>query len=302
MNDELRGGQTFLEEFVSKHYGKQPKWVRTTVFLVFALLLALSTYRIVGGEYSVRGRILQQAQGGYTPARMYEIQLGDRYFGTNSKGFYYLVLGPLEYYQLLATREMNLEINTGGTVFPSQRVRFSPTRQQLDDIKLDSVQQVGWRNAPYAPRRSLLDILVRPLWAQSVPAGDRLFLRGISLTSKASLREARLDFEVDGRSRPLVSARTKGEAGLIPVVRGETILLEGDYYFPLADTRPAAARGRVRLAGEGGSFFKGGYSESFGVAALPPYGQTLPVTGDRGSAMTLVRIRRTMSPRTTRVT
>lgn len=291
MPDELRSGQTFLEKFVAKHYARQPRWVRTTVYLIFALLLALTSYRLVAGEYSVRGRILQQTEGGFTPARMYEIQLGDRFFGTNSKGFYYLVLGPAEYYRLLATRELELEISSDATIFPSQSVRFSRVRGQLADIKLGAVGEVGWRGSGSRPARSMLDLLAPPLWAQGVPGGDRLFLRSIRLTAAASPTEARLAFEANGRSQPLLSARTKGPAGLIPVVRGEAILFEAEYYFPLSGDPGAAPRGQVRLTAAPGKMFTQaitrGYSESFQVAAIPPYGRALTVTGDRGSEMTL---------------
>jgi len=99
---------SFIETFISKYYMKQPQWVRTFTFVIFVLLLCFTISRLIGGEYNVRGRILHETENGLKPAKNYDIRVGDKYFGTNSRGLYYIILNPTQYYKLMLKGNLKL--------------------------------------------------------------------------------------------------------------------------------------------------------------------------------------------------
>lgn len=287
---------TWLEDFVARHYPKMPAAVRIPVFILFAVLLAYAIYRVVGGEFTVRGRILTQAPGAFEPARNFDIQYGDRFFGTNSKGFYYLILGPWEYGVLLAKGSLKLEVTNGPRIFPEQEVRFDLFRRQFADIRIAPPEVIG-RVDP-APDRipASRDFLVPPLLAQSPSVADRLFVHRIRLNPDLQwAAEGRLELRTKGGTASLMSARTRRAAGRLPLVPGEPVVFENEYYFEVPPAGQGISPGELRLVPRASIFravLPGSPAESFQIPLTTLYGEIVKVMGEKGSEIEVIRLGR----------
>ena len=101
----------FFQRFVDKYYMRQPKSIRSIVFLLITLTLLYGFYRIVGGEFSVGGQIFVVERGrDVTPAKNLSVWVGDRGYGTNTLGFYYVVLTPFRYFSLFTSGSLEVRI------------------------------------------------------------------------------------------------------------------------------------------------------------------------------------------------
>lgn len=279
----------FLEQFISKHYLRQPKPVRTVTFVMFTLLLVYATYRLIGGEFTVNGRILQKVEGGSKPAKNYDVQVGDRFFGTNSRGFYYIVLTPQQYYRVVINRGLTLGIGKDEFVFPSVRATFQLLDQAFQDIELPPLQQVGQLREQGTSENPNFDFLPRPAWADSVQGGDRVFIEAVEIRPGLSwIKEGTFELQANNNIHKLTVAQTRtGPAGLIPLVSGEKLLLGTDYQFRLPERLPPTFSGKIMLSASKGYFSS--YAETFQVALEnKKYGVSFTVLGDQGSKLHLL--------------
>jgi len=285
-DDEKR--MNFLEQFISKHYLKQPKSVRTVTFVLFTLLFVYSTYRLIGGEFTVNGRMLQKVEGGFKPAKNYDVQVGDKFFGTNSRGFYYIVLSPQQYYRVVMKGELTLGITKDEIIFPSVRANFQRLDQAFEDISLPPLQQVSQLRGQEKLEDQEFDFLVTPAWANPVQGGDRLFIQAVEMKPGLSwIKEGAFEFQFNNNIQKLTVAQAReGPAGLIPLVSGEKVLLGTDYHFKLPERLPSALSGKITLSASKGYFSS--YAETFRVPSNQTYGVSFTALGDQGSKLQLL--------------
>jgi hypothetical protein len=270
--------------FLSEKYEKQPKWLRTTVYMLFAGLVALAMYQGTLGEFSVQGRVLRKtADGSLRPVQGVEVRVGDKYFGTNSRGMYYMVLGPSEYLTLYSSRMIQIDVSDSVNVYPRQTLSFTRMRKELQDITLDNrVASAGVTLSEYSPPTPARDgfSLVQNAWAfkQDMPVVARLFVTGIRTTHG---RQARIALR-GGTSADLMSARFRSAAGSIPVAARERVVFGQDYYLPVTSARGLTQSSIVMTTPEA--------EETFPIRAEPAAGKEMTLKGDEGSELTLVRL------------
>ncbi len=289
---------TFLENFISKYYARQHPAIRAITFLLFAFLLASAIYHIVGGDYVVSGRVLYSTPGApKEPARNYDVRLGERFFGTNSKGIYHVILSPLEYAALVTAGKMKLEVLKGDAVMRDETdVAFRRGAQMFTDIVTTAPTQ-----AQQTSRVQPLPNVPFAAWAIESGSGRRLILYCVLLGGGlTNSNAASFFFDMGGRQATLLATRTGGTpAGAIPVSAGEWLRFGGDYYFDLPPN--AQLRGaRVNMVFEGESVFRkmaqsvglANIVESFPFEVEPPEGQIARIRGTRGSQLQVVLARR----------
>ena len=284
---------SFLENFVSKHYTKQPKWVRTVVYLAFAILLVFSIYRLTSGDFSVRGRILEQSSGSYHPAKNFDVRIRDKYFGTNSLGWYYLILNPSQYYKVMLGGKLTMDIIKDNTIYRNQTVALQRFDQEFEDIILSEEVEMGHLYNRHENAAFPLDVLIPPAWAgERKPelGGDRIFVTAVRMTSKVDVpREGRFICEVGGQPVEMLSVQSGGWlAGSIPLVQGERVGLEQEYFFniPVRFTREPSAF--IIIHHSGGLF--SGYEEAFPVELNHEFAEPFEAVGNKGSVVELMRV------------
>ncbi len=284
---------SFLENFISKHYMKQPKWVRTFVYLAFAILLVFSIYRLTSGDFSVRGRILEESGGSYHPAKNFDVRIRDKYFGTNSLGWYYLILNPSQYYKVMLGGKLTMDIIKDNTIYRNQTVALQRFDQEFEDIILSEEVELGHLYNRYENAAFPLDVLIPPAWAgEQKPelGGDRIFVTAVTMTSKVDVpREGEFVCEIGEQLVELLSVRSGGwQAGPVPLVQGERVELEQEYFFdiPVRFSREPSAF--IIIHHPGGLF--GRYSETFPVSLIHPFGESFETVGDKGSVIELMRL------------
>lgn len=286
----------WLERFISTNYAKQPVWVRTFTYLLFAILLFYGLSRLIGGEYSVRGRILQEINDKsgnevFSPANNYDVQVGDKLFGTNSRGFYYIILGSFQYYRLLLNGKMIFRISKSENIFNPQQIRFDRLNGEFEDIILTT------RNASERVRgskeddSSIMNFLIRSAFAEKKSEEtDRLFVTAFELSAgHPGIKEGSLDARIDCKSFDLLSVQTRGlPAGEIPIYSGKKVVLGKDYYFNIKSLNSSTPL-RIEFSTQSGSWWRvfSSYSETFKLDLDLQYGRKLSVTGDKGSKIEL---------------
>ena len=292
MNEEKQH-LIFLEKFISKYYIKQPRVIRSFTYIIFVILLVYSIYRLVGGEFSVRGRILvSQSETVLRPAKNYDVQVGDKFFGTNSLGLYYLILNPMQYYKLVINGKIPLRINKDENIFPIQVVTFRRFSQELEDMILtaqfDSLSPTSSQTGS-----SWLDLFVNSaLAAPNDPAGNRLFITSIQLNSDIrGVKEVNPSILIDGQNFKLLATQMMGmPAGSIPVVAGKTVAFEDNYFFNIPENRNSSSPIAIKVTAESGFFskiFSSSYSEIFQLPTDQSLGEEYSLDGDRGSRLTV---------------
>jgi hypothetical protein len=294
MNNEKKH-LIFLENFISKHYSKQPKWVRTIVFILLTILLVYSTYRITGGEYSVRGSILlQENQQDYKPVGNYDVQVDDKNFGTNSQGFYYVILGPIQYSRLNIGGELDtVLINKDDNTFSPQILEFNRLNQEFERLTLP--KQKANRSAEYQESEgAFLDIFINSASAANgIQNGDRLFVTAITLNPDSpKIIEVELEAMIENNTFKLLSTQTGGlPTGLVPVISGKTVNLEKKYYFNIPRSLDSSLLGDIRLSEKKGIISKlisSSYSETFKIFINQSYGKLFTAKGNKGSQIDML--------------
>jgi len=282
-------GFNFLEKFILKHYHKQPGWVRAVTFLAFVVLMINAIARVTGGEFAAGGRIMEITQDtrgmrGKRPVRSHEVRYGEKFFGTNSKGFYHVILGPVAYSRLLVDGKARLEVLHEDISVYEQDVKFQRFQGLFDDVVLDpQVRAAG--TAPAQVPEPQVSALFPVAYAQP-PAGTRIIVYAIQLASGLSdVKEARAQLRVGGTTAELLATRTGSASGALPLSAGDAVIFDGDYYF-LLPTGQKGAVISIELSAKMGYFSS--YQETFRVSEEPQPGHRLTVRGDRGSTIQLM--------------
>lgn len=285
---------SFIETFISKYYMKQPQWVRTFTFVIFVLLLCFTISRLIGGEYNVRGRILHETENGLKPAKNYDIRVGDKYFGTNSRGLYYIILNPTQYYRLMLKGNLKLGLSKDEDIFNPKTLRYLRLDDEFEDWKLLRVQEIAQLHKNEESEIELSDVFIPLAHALDVKENyNRLFVTSLQLQSNLSdIKEGRLEFLFNGNSSKLLDAQTsRMPAGLIPIVSGEKIFLETNYYLNIPQGLKSSDIVKINLSAKKRGFlkqFSPSYSELFKVGINPNYGIPFSSIGNNGSEINLL--------------
>jgi hypothetical protein len=279
---------TFIEEFVVKNYSRQPTWVRTSTFLIFVFLLVYATAKSVGGQHVLSGRIVVETQDSQNrkakkPAKSYEVLHGEMLFGTNSKGFYHVVLNPFDYARLLIDGKLALSILKEDITLDERVVRLRRLDSTFEDVVLPSPVE-GREGAFLTPRAPAG--LNSPLAAWAAPPPERKSRLAIYMIELArghpDVQEVAVELQLGGQTQALLATRTGRNSGPVLVISGEPVLFGSDYYFPFPEDG-SAPQVSVRISARTGVFSS--YAESFSVPARIAPGLMVTLAGQRGSRM-----------------
>jgi len=274
-----------FNKMIVKNFKGLPKWLQAFVYFIFVMFFITTAYRLVAGQYVVHGVLWED--GKY--AKNCEIRIGEGFFTSNSKGIYYVVLGPVDYLSLTVTRSANLPI-----------VR----RVDGDDMKLGTfkVAMMSWSSNEFeeldlkhskaklttASPAMTFDLVSSAHAQVPISRNDRLVLQSITLGagSKSRLAEFKLDLPQRKGKSPLLVSGTK--VGDLPIRPGMTVSFDGPYYFEV----PTSYRGQkvqIELDDQSGAFFIG-YNEDFDFTLPRAGGSIKPPRGNRGSTLALTLV------------
>jgi hypothetical protein len=254
--------RNFVEQFLDKHFAKQPPWLRSLVYFMMFMLFAYSFLRLVGGDFAVRGQVFK---GASLVQNNFDVCIGDGRYGTNSIGQFYAVLPPSEYYAMLASGKVHVEVFQGSQRIHQQDVAFVRLAKQLADINLDDVQ------AASRPRWDFS--LVPSAYAQtkSAPA-DRLFIERLTVGDE-NAREGEASMTAPSSAALLLDGRA---ASKIPLLGKREIDLGNRFYFPIS----AAMTGKkvtITISAKTGLFSS--RTQNFTVVVPPLNGAAISTAG-----------------------
>src|SRR5687767_12656600 len=94
-----------LQTLMLKFSRKAPAPLQAFVFFLFVVFFLYACFRFIGGDFAVRGRVAvrstdERGRSGERYVSGLEICIDDKMFATNSKGFFYAILSPAQYYTL----------------------------------------------------------------------------------------------------------------------------------------------------------------------------------------------------------
>jgi hypothetical protein len=232
----------FLEKFVLRFYESQPSWVRTTVYLMFAIILGATAYKTIGGQVILQGQIIEQtADGGERGALGYDVVIGDKYYGTNSKGIFYALLDSLQFAMVFSSKQLEVDIFQGNVLVErgavlGYRYFASP---DLETVTLTSSPEgaeddvLGYSGK----RKTFAQLLSNPFGTAiaSTLANDRLMIKGIRIPSSSKEQiPVKLSLEVDGQEVHLRSAKLGNrQLERIEIPSGKKWELDPVYFFEL---------------------------------------------------------------------
>ena len=284
-----------------------PPSLRAVAYFIFLAFFCATTWRLTAGHYVVRGVIWD----GENFAQACEVRLRGDYFSTNSKGMYYAVLTPLQYYRFMAAGEVDLPVMCKQPNGPVTRVRrpFKVTLSWWDD-EFSDIELTAAVAVPPANRKAEAFSfgLVASAYAQTPPApapnppimtqpaaprttsrfpssGDRLVIERITLGDDAqSMREVEFEIELGHREKPLLLQGA--EAGNLPMK--SKVAFGERYYFDVPQDRRGTG---VEIEMETPGLF--GREEEFRFNVPLEYNRPFPVNGSKGSILVLRLVPRT---------
>ena len=169
------------------------------------------------------------------------VRSGSQLVGTNSQGEFNLILGRLQYAQLMGRGDLEINIaSKDGYAVGNELLTYRRLAGRFEDLYLTFPSQVSAR--PTVGSRS--NPLVVTLHAQSQsdePTGPRLFLRRIippaaDIKNVDSSTVRLIARSADDRTTPLLASRTPGvSVQWLPVPRSGPAFFDFDYYFALGD-------------------------------------------------------------------
>jgi hypothetical protein len=310
----------FLERFVREHFAQQHPAIRGFVYVLFAVLLAYSIYQTIGGEASIRGRLfisqcvprsdpaaataveakLQSApdsdcEPNYVrrslPAHDFDVLVGDKRFGINLDGDYYVILGRGDHMRLMTRGVLPLSIyNRDASFHEDHRIRFRRWEQSLETVTLPSKATLqasfGGRDISSPGPRFAFGTA----WAEQAPiAYGKVFLYLSSVTLAAGdkrLEQGTWSVQIAGTEYPLMQAE-KG-ATATPLVSGQAVDLGRRFYFSLPmspKSDDGSLNGVLMLQSDAG--FLSTYTEKFQISKGAGFDVGFAVHGQRGSDVSL---------------
>jgi hypothetical protein len=295
MNKELTRPELavigFFTRFLRENFKRLPAWARAVSYFVALAFFCITAYRYTVGDFVIPGRVfVRNTDGRLSPAMDYAIHVGERDFGTNAKGQYFVVLPAPYYYATLfaPTTELNID-DKDGPLDETYTTRFRYLTRDFADIRVKprSAQQAS---VPVrTPSQTWLELIPSAFADPSEDpkaSYDRLFVEQVRLSGRADTAGARLDLDFGKGESELLTFGKK--AGDIQVVAGERVDLGAKYYLPMPQSRPADPAPNVELRGDGLWPFR--YAESFKLNKLPQVGKTIELPGDKGSTLVVRRM------------
>ncbi len=295
---------TWIERFIEKYWKTMPAAVRIPLFVLFCLLLIYGIYRPIGGEFSVRGVLLQQSAEGRDPvfASNHEVVVSGRVYGVNSVGEYYCIFGSKDYARLFFTGKRKIEVINRKTNVPSwPEAEFNRMDQEFEAVRLLAAPAIELPRqgqalpgtTPLAPSGSLIPVA----WAQPMAApriNFALVLTAVGFSPKTGAKTGRFFLRLqDYTTLPLLSDKAGGAANYFPVVPGQKIRLPSLYYFsvPLPEQGDAEIAGEIVFEAEGGfsQVFKGN-QETFSLRLPRQPGREVTLRGSLGSEIDVLLV------------
>jgi hypothetical protein len=222
---EKAARRNFVEQFLEKHFAKQPPWLRSLIYFMMFMLFAYSFLRLVGGDFAVRGQVFK---GASLVQNNFDVCIGDGRYGTNSIGQFYAVLPPADYYAMLYSGKVHVDIFQGSQRIHQQDVAFVRLGKRLADINLADPAMASvpsrwdWSLIPAAYAQT--KVVVSP---------DRLFIERLFI-SDTDARDADVTLTSGSTKSALL---LDGRAGSrIPVLGGREIDLGNRFYFPISSS------------------------------------------------------------------
>jgi hypothetical protein len=281
--------------------GNLPPALRAIVYFVFLTFFCATAWRLVAGQYVVRGVIWD----GDRHASGCEIRLRGDYFSTNSKGMYYAVLSPSQYIRYWAAGDNDLQIERRQNDGSYTRLKgpfkvnlswwddefssidVAPTMALQQGRPAVSFQFVDTAYAEEAPRAADKPVAEK-IETQAAPSpfpssGDRLVIDHVIMGASA-MHEAEFEVELAGRTNPLLLRGS--EAGRLPMK--SNVELGNSFYFDV----PKDHQNKVVIEMEGPSLFGFGIfteKETFNIRQRLPYNKLTPISGSKGSTL-IVRL------------
>lgn len=275
----------FLENFIARHYQGQPPSVRVATFIAFVCLFVYGFLRLVGSDAVIGGTAFEPEQHGRRrPARNYDIRVGQKLVGTNSKGEFHVLLSSPEYFKLLVSRQLHLSVaDKEGTLLGEYPVPIQLVPFMLQDLRLKPDEPIVSTNVA-SP--SLISQIFAPVLHAAVPPRKRdlrLFVK--ELMVQADLRSVRLTCRCAAGEQALFSTRVAGrEAGPVPVIKGERVLYDYDYFFDVPSNQLPNPQWAISLVQEDKYFLP--YEEKFSFSKPMAVGREVLLSGDRGGRLT----------------
>lgn len=300
---------TFIERFISTYYMRQPRWLRSLVFLFFVLLFIYSVLEIVNGKHTLDTTIgvkLSQeellSKKALLPATSreatrpappgYAVLFDEREYGTNSHGWLRLDLDTAEYAAVLATGRLGIKVLAPDVGMVDYDISFDRMSLKLQPIILAPPAPVGSELGPERERRSAA--VPASIWGPSAAFADeitstpdRLFIRSITLGKQAhDVQDLSMEFEAAGRVSSLKGFLTdqNRSVGSLPLFGGSSVY---DYVWFL-EVPTGTRSGKVIVKSRGG-WLRTDYEEEFSFA-VGDYGVPVAVKGTRESTLVLQRM------------
>ena len=283
-------------DFLLNKFKDLPTPLKAVAYFVFLAFFCATVWRVTFGEYVVRGVVWD----GDRFAESVEIRLRGDYFSTNSKGMYYAVLSPAQYWRFVAMGENDLPVmrrQTDGTFVRVKgpfEVKLSFWDDEFTDIDLAAVLTPRLQS-----KHKVFSFFIGgPLYAQPrrnthpvfPSSGDRLVLERIILgRGAAGWREVEFELDFGAIERPLLLQGI--DAGTLPMK--QTVTFGEKYYFDV----PATARGQeVEIEMDNKSSFFG-RDEEFVLRVPLQYQTSVPVTGSKGTVLVVRLVPRSVGGR-----
>ncbi len=294
-DDGSAHGLTWLETFISNNYSKQSAWVRTVVFLVLVGVLVFGLYRTIGGDFDLKGRVLEKISDAelHVPSNWYEVQLGQQSFGVCRNGDYRIILTWVEYLGAIGSGKLSVQVFLPNGGVETQNLTVHRLGyQDLDDIVIPIAA-----TALNAPGRAPTSGRALPGWLPSFTAhaaapprtGAKLMLESIAISSGASAaREVDVTLGAYGSPKPLLLKPTNDPSGPVTVVPGKIVTYNDDHFFALDSAPPngVSQLGDLTIASQHG-FLQSGYAETFHLPSAVSYGAAFDAPGSNGSHIRL---------------
>jgi hypothetical protein len=283
-----------------------PKPLRAVAYFVFLAFFCATAWRLIDGHYVVRGVVWD----GENFAQACEIRVRGDYFSTNSKGMYYAVLTPIQYYRFMVAGEIDLPVVCRKPDGSPRRVKSPKVTLSWWDDEFSEIDLAAGAEASRTSKEpgGFSFGLIASAYAQEPPApaqnppgrlqpappqntyrfpssGDRLVLERITLGDKAqNMREVEFEIELGNKEKPLLLEGA--EAGDLPMK--SKVTFGESYYFDV----PQASRGtRVEIEMEAPGLF--GREEAFKLDIPRQYDRPVRVEGNKGSILVLRLVPRT---------
>jgi hypothetical protein len=286
-------------DFLFDRFKGLPPSLRAVAYFIFLAFFCATAWRLIAGQYVVRGVVWD----GDEPASSCEIRLRGDYFSTNSKGMYYAILSPTQYYRFAFLGEIALPITCKqkDDHFKREKGPLKVTMNVWDDEFGDIYLDGSGAAKSAQPAAGLTSFsLISSAYADEKPAsapkptdlpqsapssvtfpsaGDRLIIERLTFGESAEkMREVEIKIKIGKKRRSLLLQGTR--AGELRTK--STVKFGESYYFDIPqDNRGARATIEIEASGLFGN------EEAFPLYIPTQYNKPFIVKGSQKSTLIL---------------